>query len=129
MPTILTVATFTAGRLEGPVGELISISWASELRPICTTDPTCSPISVAAWAFMTASPGSSGFASLPDTRWALSWVVYSPPMAPINVGGFSPGCEWLWTPWTKSRFPSNPTTACSLRTKGRSRILASVVGL
>ncbi len=99
MPTILTLATFAAGRLEGPVGELMAISCASELRPTCRTEPMCSPHSVAAWAFMTASCGLPGLAYRPATMWALSSVVYSPLSAPSMTGGFSPGSGWFRTPW------------------------------
>ena len=78
---------------------------------------------------MTASCGLFGSAYLPATTWALSWVVYSPPMAPSKTGGFSPGRIWGFAPWTKARLPLNPTTASAPRTYGSRRILASVVAL
>ena len=93
------------------------------------TDPTCTPNSAAACAFMTASSVLRGSARRPSTRVTRSMVRYSSP--PITVGGVSPAPISGWVPLSelRSMLPSKPKEVAECSTWGRCVIASTIPGL
>ena len=129
MPTTLTLATFTAGRLEGPVarahGDLLGVGVEADVNNRADVQAClrgCLGVhDRLARIVRVREPSGHEVGGVMRGEFATHGA-YRRPVA-------SRRAPWEWIPWTKSRLPSNPTSEYSLRTKGRRRILASVVGL